>query len=1461
MESERHRSCLRLRMTSNGECVLESDVVSLEAAPSSSGFSVSIAQTGKSWGPNSTPSSTTSIAATAAFRDSLENGTDVLSDSMTFGDTSTLLLGRTKRSASVHGGFEEELPSQHEARPELLSTRSEVPPPFAAKDGIASPPRFSRATTMPLPSQLNQLQHPYRTPRSTSFTGSLDSTREASEEPSSSGEYGTPMSDPSTSQSSNGYDSPHVRELSYELADSIQMVVQTLLQISPAQVLDPAKEQFTACSLSVPTTSMSAMFTVMKNINYLSANMSSYFAEEVLARRASLGTPDATLPPLPPTPSVERIEFDIGETLQAVGDSLSGCAAQAGVDLVLYHEDSVSLKHVSVYGDEASIRYAITQVIQQVLNTAERGDSVELGLILSSLSNTDPESSAPPSNEDDPVSSQVSGAPVQCKIQIAHKFTPPERGESSPYGPEPEQIRPPPNLSTISIRRILRQTDATLRSDLPPPVNFPTGRSIELDFPLRRASATFFAAPGAAIGAESLSSLRPDSELHARDATLPHLIQFAETLKGKKATLYASSNGCFAQHLTSYLTTLGMLVSHVTPDGALDGVTDLPSASLDQITPSGGNSALSALSALSSPKADGKTNGVLPEGDGRKPVSFIFIDDDIEILKERLHALRTEQVTPAPFLQSMKRPPLASLHRPRSTNQIPFASPQATVLRPPCPTVILHFTSLSNYKHLKETVQSIIATYTGSPSPIPEVMIIPKPAGPRRFLAALFTAVKKPPVDPQFVPIATSPMSPSVPTPGGPFFFGPPPPPPTSVSSEPPPNPSALSQPASPSHSIRPTGTRSNSDRSVKSNRDTLESPAIPPTPPIFMPNDYFPTSLGTNPSSGFVIQSPDGQPTGILFRPNPKGKGTGKTSPRNTSPPTMTRSDQVKMPSLSRRGTSVVSPSGVLAFGALHAAGSVAGPSSASTSSAEAGPSSSSGTPLSISPSNSGFSSSSTLQASGRTPTPASEKAPSSSSAMSPTKAALALASASASASGMLRKGTTRQSSAGPKTMSPPGSPQSDTASGKRPSPRRGSHVDKEGSTNPAANHGPSTGSSSSIPFKKGKAPESNIIPPISVLIVDDNPINQTILSTFMRKKKIKYDIANNGAEAVAKFKTGGFHLILMDIQMPIMDGIEATKEIRRLEKTSASSGFPSLTPTTEGQRTPSDISVASESRSVASPYRSSVIIVALTASSLPSDRVAALAAGCNDFLTKPVSLLWLNNKIIEWGSIKALQMWADLRPDAVRSMNSGQAVQARAVADNLHMPSSLGRRRTPSPRRSSSLHEEQQAAIALASPSGNVPQTVQKAIATAEAQAEAAKASAAAAAAVLEHNAAAAAIAESLGGSTSLPATPIPSRLPGVLGSSSRRLSHPPSRRTSSSPEALPPRVRRVSADVDSDRDGGRSVSPVSSVYATPPTHPENTPSEPIPQDLVIHEREDISTPTSDLPPDNPTRTRNPQ
>lgn len=181
----------------------------------------------------------------------------------------------------------------------------------------------------------------------------------------------------------------------------------------------------------------------------------------------------------------------------------------------------------------------------------------------------------------------------------------------------------------------------------------------------------------------------------------------------------------------------------------------------------------------------------------------------------------------------------------------------------------------------------------------------------------------------------------------------------------------------------------------------------------------------------------------------------------------------------------------------------------------------------------------------------------------------------------------------------------------------------------------------------------------------------------------------------------------------MPVMDGIQATKEIRRMENANAMAGYSPFTPATDGH-TPSDTSsvdsatsfvTSTDTRASSSPYRSSVIIVALTASSLQSDRVAALAAGCNDFLTKPVSLLWLNNKIIEWGSIKALQMWADIRPDAMKSMTSGQAAQARNIADRLHvLPKG---RKTPSPtRRSTSVLEDNAAALALASSAGTIPQ-----------------------------------------------------------------------------------------------------------------------------------------------------------
>jgi CheY-like chemotaxis protein len=82
----------------------------------------------------------------------------------------------------------------------------------------------------------------------------------------------------------------------------------------------------------------------------------------------------------------------------------------------------------------------------------------------------------------------------------------------------------------------------------------------------------------------------------------------------------------------------------------------------------------------------------------------------------------------------------------------------------------------------------------------------------------------------------------------------------------------------------------------------------------------------------------------------------------------------------------------------------------------------------------------------------------------------------------------------------------------------------------------------------------------PITVLLVDDNPINLKILVMYMTKLKFGYVTATNGLEAVEAYQASAVHIdyILMDISMPVMDGLTATRHIRTLE--SASKRKPSV-------------------------------------------------------------------------------------------------------------------------------------------------------------------------------------------------------------------------------------------------------------------------------------------------------------
>ncbi len=105
------------------------------------------------------------------------------------------------------------------------------------------------------------------------------------------------------------------------------------------------------------------------------------------------------------------------------------------------------------------------------------------------------------------------------------------------------------------------------------------------------------------------------------------------------------------------------------------------------------------------------------------------------------------------------------------------------------------------------------------------------------------------------------------------------------------------------------------------------------------------------------------------------------------------------------------------------------------------------------------------------------------------------------------------------------------------------------------------------------------------SVLLVEDNAINQKIVILSLKDKVGNIDVANNGKEALDKFGTTKYDIILMDIQMPVMNGIVATKKIRELEVST-------------NTHTP---------------------IIAITANALSGDKETCLAAGMNDYVSKP--------------------------------------------------------------------------------------------------------------------------------------------------------------------------------------------------------------------------------------------------
>lgn len=134
-------------------------------------------------------------------------------------------------------------------------------------------------------------------------------------------------------------------------------------------------------------------------------------------------------------------------------------------------------------------------------------------------------------------------------------------------------------------------------------------------------------------------------------------------------------------------------------------------------------------------------------------------------------------------------------------------------------------------------------------------------------------------------------------------------------------------------------------------------------------------------------------------------------------------------------------------------------------------------------------------------------------------------------------------------------------------------------------------------------------------ILIVEDEMTNQIIMKSFLKKMGYEFLLASNGAQGVDAVKNNHVDVVLMDCQMPVMDGLEATRVIRELEKNNIVSYVP---------------------------------IIAVTANCMTKDRIAAELAGMDDFLEKPVKMERLKEKIDQYLIRQSVKKDTDKNSDA---------------------------------------------------------------------------------------------------------------------------------------------------------------------------------------------------------------------
>jgi two-component system sensor histidine kinase/response regulator len=152
-------------------------------------------------------------------------------------------------------------------------------------------------------------------------------------------------------------------------------------------------------------------------------------------------------------------------------------------------------------------------------------------------------------------------------------------------------------------------------------------------------------------------------------------------------------------------------------------------------------------------------------------------------------------------------------------------------------------------------------------------------------------------------------------------------------------------------------------------------------------------------------------------------------------------------------------------------------------------------------------------------------------------------------------------------------------------------------------------------------------------VLLVEDNPVNQRVAQRLLQKLSAQVTVANNGEEALVRLSEGKFDLVLMDCQMPVMDGFTATRRIRELEQRS---GSPKRLP-----------------------------IIALTANVMSEDRGKCVAAGMDAHLGKPIEPTQMIDTLSRFLKETAVPPAIDL--EALRQITGGDAEFERELAETF--------------------------------------------------------------------------------------------------------------------------------------------------------------------------------------------------